>query len=389
MCAATLHDTSAAPATPTSRITSAQLELGISLLRASPSAKNLLLSPYSIHAGLSLARIGAAGATRAALDRVVLPGGWGADTLSHYAALHAAIQTPLESGVCTLANSIWISDRGSFTDAFVAEASKGFRAEVRTINFESSDNARRTINEWVSSKTNSLIPSLLPASMPDPKTSAALVNALYFKAAWDTTFPKELTRDGDFHLAGGDKVRIPMMQLDSSVPYFENSQWQAVQLAYDQEAYTYLLLVPRDRKDTDAIVRALSPTLIQTALQSAKFSPVLLSMPRHQIRHSSELTQSLRSRGITLPFSSEANYSAMTKLSATIGAIVHEAVVQVDEAGTEAAAATAMIMAKSAFIPANTRREIKADHPFAFAIIHSASRAPLFIGVVGDPRGDR
>ena len=376
----------AAPsAHPAHNITQKQLTLGLSLLKQGRSEHNHALSPYSIHAGLTLARIGAIGLTGSELDKLLFPSPFSQKTIEDYKALNSEVTRSDETISATLANSVWISDQGSFTQKFLNDTSEGFQAEARSIDFRQTEAARQTINSWVSEKTNALIPHLLPPGIPRPDTRATLVNALYFKAAWDNPFAKGQTKSGDFWLPDGTKTTVPMMHLETSLPYFENSAWQAVQLSYAQGSYAYLLMVPRTRLTTSSIASTLTQRVIQSALETTTRSTIKLSMPRHKIRQTRELVDSIKALGITQPFSEKADYSAMTTLPATITSIIHEAVINIDEAGTEAAAATAVIMAKTAMFFGDSPKELKSDHPFAYAIVHKATQAPLFVGIVGNP----
>ena len=139
------------------------------------------------------------------------------------------------------------------------------------------------------------------------------------------------------------------------------------------------------RLTTSSIASTLTQRVIQSALETTTRSTIKLSMPRHKIRQTRELVDSIKALGITQPFSEKADYSAMTTLPATITSIIHEAVINIDEAGTEAAAATAVIMAKTAMFFGDSPKELKADHPFAYAIVHKVTQAPLFVGIVGNP----
>jgi len=375
-----------APIADSSRITAKQLELGLALLQRSDPAANIVVSPYSIHSGLTLARIGAVGITGASLDSVLFPSPFSAKTRDEYSTLNNSVTCATDSSIVSLANSVWISNRGSFTKPFLSDTSKAFQAEARTINFQQSDEARITINAWVSDKTHSLIPHLLPPGMPQPNTTATLVNALYFKGAWDTPFQREMTKNEDFWLEHCETTQVPSMHLTRLFPYYENKDWQAVSLPYAQGDYSYLILLPHTRQKTSAIAQSLSPQLFSSVLESSQRSRINLSVPKHKIKQSRDLIEAMQSLGVTVPFSSQADFSAMTPLPVSISAIIHEAVIAVDEVGTEAAAATAVVMAKSALFIEDEPKEMKVDRPFAFAIFHNESRAPLFIGVVGDPR---
>lgn len=362
-----------------------QLSLGLSLLKQEQLERNQSLSPYSIHAGLSLARIGAVGETASELDKLLFSGPFLPKTLKDYAILNSAVTRSEETISANLANSVWISDQGAFTDKFLRDITEGFHAEARSIDFRQTDYARKTINSWVAGKTNALIPNLLPPGIPRPDTTATLINALYFKGAWEHPFAKGQTKNGDFWLSDGKKIAVPMMHLETSLPYFENKEWQSVQLSYAQGSYVYLLLVPRQRLTAASITRTLTQHVIQEALNTTTRSSVKLSMPRYKVRQSRELVESLKALGITRPFSEKADYSAMTALPATITSVIHEAVVNLDEAGTEAAAATAVIMAKTAMFFGDSPKEITADHAFAYAIMHKETQSPLFVGIVCNP----
>lgn len=378
-------EVAATDTSPTLQIVSKQYALGLDLLKLSSSEQNRILSPYSIHAGLTLARIGAAGATAAELDRLLFSESLTDKTLHTYASLHSTVASHETKGPATLANSLWIDTTNSFGSQFLRSAKDVFSADTHSIDFSKSTLAREKINRWVSERTNALIPNLLPQGMPQPDTSAALVNALYFKAPWDVPFPVKSTTDENFWLSEGDTTSIPMMHTKATLPYFENEWWQGVTLTYSQGAYSYVLLLPKKRSAVTSIAAELSQKLITETLTSARRARVTLSLPRYTIRHNQQLESDLRALGVKLALSQKADYSMMTKVPVTIGGIVHESVVRIDEIGTEAAAATAMVMTKTGLLIAEETKKVVADHPFAFALVHTTTQAPLFIGIVGKP----
>jgi serpin B len=267
------------------------------------------------------------------------------------------------------------------------DAERIFAATPQPIDFTSPEEARATINRWVSSKTNSLITKLLPPGSITPSTVSTLVNALYFKAPWSNQFQRESTKDAPFWIGPGQEPTAPLMYQSERAAYFENDSWQGVHLSFQRNEFYFLLLVPKHKLSTPDLLGQFSPTLLDDALTNTTFTKVNLHMPRFTIRQSQNITDKLLTTGLTKALSGSADYSGIASIPIAISRVQHEAVVIVDEYGTEAAAATAVAFAGSAFSPhPPDPKEVHADHPFVFAIIHRDSRAPLFLGVVGDPR---
>lgn len=368
-------------------ITQKQFDLGIALLRESLSESNRVVSPYSIHSGLMLARLGAKDDTADELDKVLGSSSFTPESLQAYGELNSQVVAQSETSSVSLANSVWISSQASFLPKYLENTTQTFKAEPRSVDFEQSESARKTINAWVADKTKNLIPNLLPIGMIKPDTHAALVNALYFKSPWATPFSKDMTMDKEFWIGGTHSSKVPTMQITTSMGYHQSREWTSAVIPYAMGQYAYVLAVPTKKLSSSAVASALSPALFTEALNSQKRVRVDLEMPRYSARESQELANNLKKLGVRAPFESgSANFGDMTELPIFIGAVQHESVVIVDEQGTEAAAATAVIMSKrSAFFDDSPPKVVKADRPFAFAIVHTDTRAPLFVGVVGDP----
>jgi serpin B len=364
-----------------------QTQLGISLLQKSQSGKNRAISPFSIHSGLMLARLGAQGETAKQLDGLLVSSPYSPQTLTAYASLQSQILTKNDETLVSLANSIWVTDQGKFTGEYTAAATQGFKAEARSIDFVQSERARLTINKWVSDQTRTLIPDLIPSGMITRDTVATLINALYFKAAWANPFRAANTKDEKFWIDPKTSVQLAMMHLTETFGYYEDKEWQGVILPYSPPLYNFLLLVPKRSLSSAEVAAQLTPEVITAASESLSSPKVKLALPRFTVRETQNLAESLKSLGCTLPFTTSADFSKMTSIGVAISAVQHESVVIVDEKGTEAAAATAVIMAKAlALINPEKPKEVTADKPFAFAILHGQTKAPLFLGVVADPR---
>jgi serpin B len=177
-----------------------------------------------------------------------------------------------------------------------------------------------------------------------------------------------------------------MMSTVDRMEYFEDSSWQGVQLRYQGLDFGFVLLLPKKRLAPGELIGALSSDLVDRSLRDAAFAKVELSLPRFKTRSSMDLLDTLTAYG--LGHLRDGDYSGVSTADVVrLGGVIHEAVVSVDEEGTEAAAATAIAMVGSgAPLREDKPKKVRADHPFAFAIVHRSSGAPLFVGVVGDPR---
>ena len=372
---------------PVDPIVAKQAQLGVALLQKSAAGKNRSISPFSVHSGLMLARLGAKGETAKQLDSLLFSSPFSPELVDTYGKLQASIVSESENTQVRIANSIWISDQGAFATEYQKTATDTLKAEARSLDFLQSEKARTTINSWVAEKTKKLIPNLIPKGLLTKDTRATLVNALYFKAPWAEQFKTSATTNEKFWINSKDSVNVPMMHITDTLGYYEDKEFQAVMIAYGPPLYHFILFVPREHRSTGEVAKLLSADLLAKIWANPSSSSVKLSLPRFKISESANMADSLKALGCTQPFSDNADFSDMTTLPIKISAVQHEAVVAVDEKGTEAAAATAVIMAKLAgFVDQAPPKEVTADRPFAFAIIHSQTQAPLFLGIVGDPR---
>jgi serpin B len=190
-----------------------------------------------------------------------------------------------------------------------------------------------------------------------------------------------------FTLDSGDTKQVQMMQHFTQMGYYENDAWQVAALPYSGGTYSFFVLLPKAKLTTAQVVDGLSEDLLRKAFENTANARVNLQLPRFSTRQSQELTKSLIALGLSEIFSPRADFSGITALAVKIEAVVHESLVVVDENGTEAAAATAVVFAKGAApFGQEELKELFANHPFAFAIVHNATNAPLFLGVVGDPQ---
>jgi len=354
---------------------------------------NLFYSPYSIYLALAMTYAGAKGETAAQMA-----------TGLHYSLpqerLHPAIDSldlqlaSRGSGAkaqdgqgfrLKIANSIWGQASYQFLQGFLDTLARNYGAGLRTLDFAAApEPSRATINGWVKDQTEGKIPDLLPAGTIDPLTRLVLVNAIYFNAAWKNEFVPTLTQRRGFSLIGGSSVDVPMMSDVFSLPYAKGQGYQAVELPYDGDELGLVVILP----DTGAFgqfEQGLTAKKAQEAMGALSTKRVALTLPRLKYESSFDLVATLRSLGVTDAFDpNRADLTGMTEQRELyISDVVHKAIIQLDEKGTEAAAATAVV-ARLTSVP-TVDATVTVDRPFVFLIRDLKTEAVVFVGRVLNP----
>ncbi|MBN1319689.1 MAG: serpin family protein [Thermoleophilia bacterium] len=365
---------------------------------------NLVFSPSSIVTALAMTHAGAAGATAeemAATLHFTLEGD----------ALHQAfnsLDTALESrswskkdpegkewGVLVkTANSLWGQNGITFEKLFLDTLASNYGAGMRLVDYmTAAEEARVAINRWVAGETNDKIPELIPQGTLDALTRLVLVNAVYLDATWQLQFDPDMTKDGQFTTLAGDVVTTPMMTQKEMLPYAAGDGWRAVELAYVGDELAMTLIVP-DEGRFEELEDLLAAGLLDEvagepssgAAEARPLTQVQLTMPKFEFRTQTGLSAALAALGIRSAFSpGEADFSGMTTEEPLfISDVIHEAYIAVDEEGTEAAAATAVVMRASG-MPPSELVELTIDRPFMFALRDRETGAVLFLGRLTDP----
>jgi serpin B len=263
---------------------------------------------------------------------------------------------------------------------------ESFGTGMRQVDYEHDyEAARRAINAWTSDQTHAKIPALLGRGILDPSTRLVLVNAVYLKAPWAVPFEKHATQDRSFTCADGSQVDVPTMTLDSQSPlaYARGAGWQAVDLMYDGGGLAMAVVVP-DAGRLDEVTSGFDADFLSALLAGMQPTGVALQLPRWTFRTQVLLNRALGDLGMPTAFTSNADFSGMTHdMRLEIKAVVHEAFIAVDEQGTEAAAATAVVMRVSSAMIDTVKLTV--DRPFLFVLHDTATGTPLFIGRVSDP----
>jgi serpin B len=350
---------------------------------------NLFFSPESISTALAMAYAGASGTTAsemAATLHFTLPP----------AQLHPAMGALLTSLNSThsgyqlrVADALWAEKDYAFLDDFLKLTEDDYSAGFKPMDFKTApEAARASINQWVAQQTEDKIKDLIPPGAIKSDTGLVLTNAIYFKGDWQTQFGKAATQDEDFHLSPAQTVKTPLMHLQTKLGYFNGATFQAVDIPYKSGELSMVVLLPNDVAGLPALEQVLTAVNLQKWLDGGwRSNKIILTLPKFKMTSQFELAEALRTLGMKQAFlRGTADFSGMTgKKDLWISAAIHKAFVDVNEEGTEAAAATGIVMRSMAMSHEATPVVFRVDHPFIFLIRDNRSGAILFMGRVTDP----
>jgi serpin B len=363
---------------------------GWSLVRAMPHG-NAVVSPFSIWSAVGMAHAGAWGDTASEMAAAL-----NAPNDANYFAQHIAqLQTTFAKNTnpsvqLHSANRMWVQQDLTLEPLFLSTLQKQFHSSMGLVNFRTaSEPARLTINQWVAQQTQQRISHLMPPGSLDATSALVLTNALYLKAPWAHPFDSHATHVQSFFADSKTKAQIPLMQ--------QRTQAMAGKIGKGAEAATVceipyeggqlkmVLYVPEQVDGLNAMLAKL-----EYAKPNLQMQTVHISMPKWKTQQSLDLNDALQKLGMRQAFDPhKANFSRMrTANDLYISKVIHQSFVEVNEAGTEAAAATAVsvVMRTSLILEPKAPLEVRADRPFAWAIVETSTGTPLFTGVVRDPR---
>ncbi len=360
---------------------------------------NLFFSPFSVSAALAMTLAGAAGNTEAEMTKVLRVPGDREQMHRAFGLLLEDLNARKVKGRwegdpnagrkqmdLVTANALWGQTGYPFKAEFTGILGNSYKAGFNTADFKADpEKERLAINKWVEEKTAEKIKNLLPAGSIHGLTRLVLANAVYFKAAWEEPFVKQATREGEFTLGDGTKKKTPFMRLTHGFRHAKTDSAEVLVLPYlGREIYMAVLLPPVD-KSLKALENGLDAEKLRSMLDAAKYQEVQVTLPKFRIESSFELKDNLIAMGMKDAFSdSAADFSRMADTQELfIGLVVHKAFVNVDEEGTEAAAATAVAMEGKGM--ADEPVIFKADRPFLFLICDGRTGSILFIGRLANP----
>ncbi|MHB0988678.1 MAG: serpin family protein [Bellilinea sp.] len=351
---------------------------------------NLFYSPLSIFQALAMTYAGAKAETAAQMASALhfdLPQ---ADLHPAFNALSAELDSRAGEGDQTgfklnIANALWGQQGFAFLPDFLDTLALNYGAGMQAVDYNQPDAARQTINDWVADQTEDKIKDLIPGGALNPMTRLVLTNAIYFNAAWLLPFEKEATQNDSFDLLDGSEVQVPMMRQTESFGYLKAENFQAIELFYEGRALSMVILLP-DEDQFTAFEDGLDSVQLQSILDQLTEQRLDLSMPKFKVDSTFGLADILAAMGMPDAFDVvKADFSGMTgQPDLFITNVVHKAYVNVNEEGTEAAAATGVVMGLKS-MPVGEPIVVKVDRPFLFLISDSQTGAVLFLGRVVQP----
>jgi serpin B len=356
---------------------------------------NILYSPYSISAALAMTYAGARGDTEEQMR----------DTL-HFDLPQAELH-PMFSGLNTeltsraeefaeyevdalqlnIANALWGEQTLSFNADFTQTIDENYGAALRLVDFiNAPEDARIMVNDWVADETQDRIQDMVPQGAITPDTRLVLANAIYFNAAWMNTFEETATQDDTFNLLDGTQVTVPMMNQQEQFFYLQGEGYQTIALPYWGDM-SMLVFLPDDGQFA-TFEQSFSTDTFTDAVDGMNYQEINLFMPRFEYEFSAGLNDALSAMGMPIAFTDAADFSGMADESLSISDVLHKAFISVDESGTEAAAATAVIMGATSVEEPRQPVELRLDRPFIYAIYDQRTNTVLFMGRVLNPSAE-
>lgn len=362
-------------------------QMGFNLYKfTSKTQGNLFFSPFSIQAALAMT---AAGAQQETLKQMLSTLHLSPDYHSDFRVLLGQLRGNKDFQLF-VANRIWAQVGAPYYPDFLKLLLENYGADLAPLDFQKqTEPSREKINKWVEQQTRDKIKDLLKPGIITKDTDLVLTNAIYFKGSWVQAFKKEMTRDDQFQVSPAQKKSIPFMNMTSRFLYTENPELQYLRLPYKGNDLVMDILLPNQGVPLSAIEQKLNSQVFADIIKQAGSNEVEVSLPKFKAESEFDLGEILSAMGMPLAFAKfKANFRGMRKLNPGenlyISKVVHKAFVDVNEEGTEAAAATAVVMASTESVPP-LPKIFKADRPFLFFIRHLKSGAILFMGRYSQP----
>lgn len=348
---------------------------------AEQPSKNLVISPLSISIALSMTLNGANGETRSGMIEALRSDGLSpAEINDSYKSLSHALLNVDNHVKLTIANSIWAEKNFPVKVPFRNILTDYYNAEARSFDFNDAG-ATNDINNWIDSKTNGLIKNMLDKL--DPATAMLLINAIYFKGQWNSQFEKSNTVNESFHVYDTDTKQVPMMKQKADFKVYKASGFTLAEFPYGQGNFVMDVILPDDVNGVNNIINTLSIESFNEMISRMYSTEVDLSFPRFKYGYKIELKDILFDMGMALAFTGNADFSNISDIALYISFVLHQAFIETNEEGTEAAAAT-IVGIYTVSMPSGPV-VLKLDHPFLYVIRETTTNSILFMGRVANP----
>ncbi|XP_062575261.1 leukocyte elastase inhibitor-like [Saccostrea cucullata] len=356
----------------------------------SEGSGNLFLSPYSVSAAIMLTMLGTKGESEAQIKQVLGLSGI-PDPHKAYKELHSTLTGKSKEGAkLAIANRIFSKLGLDIRDVYKKESLEYYNSEMELLDFVGNPEGSRTrINSWVEEQTNNKIKDLIPAGGINALSLIVLTNAIYFKGNWENAFQSSKTKSEKFHISETETEMVDMMHMEKKKWLYsvsESLDCKMLNLPYKGEELSMLIILPNKIDGLSKLESSLTSETYKELTKEFFREDVIVSIPKFKLESSFELDKVLAGMGITDIFSTKADFSAMMDKppeGTFVSDVIHKAFVEVNEEGTEAAAATAVMM-RLMCMPMEPM-VFKADHPFLFLIRENSTGTVLFIGRFNKP----
>ncbi|MBN1339760.1 MAG: serpin family protein [Bacteroidales bacterium] len=358
------------------------------LVRHLPVESNMVFSPFSISTALAMVQAGASGQTEEEIQKTMhFPDQQ--ELLSGYMEITALLQDKnSESLKLFIANALWAQQGYAFSEDYFSLMQKYFSVEPGYADFKTEQGrseAVQKINTWISEHTENLIRNMVSPGVLNPLTRLVLANAVYFNGLWKKEFNPEKTGEDVFYLNDGQVTQVKYMSNKSRYRYFRNEEYSCIDIPYSEGNLSMLALLP-EKNDIENFTADFGYDNFAELQASLMYEEVEIFLPGFKFEFFSSLAEILSEMGMEQAFSDQADFSRITGIAdLKIDKVLHKAMIEVNEQGTEAAAATVVTMMEKSAGPGSSIYLFKADHPFVFIIYDNETSAILFMGRIMDP----
>lgn len=355
-----------------------------SKFKNNPENENIFFSPYSISVALTMTYEGAKGKTAEEMQSVLHIPEDNDMRRPNFAAIYNGINKNDKEYKLSTANALWAQKDYPFLDDYLETVEKYYGGKATNLDMSSEpEKSRKIINDWVEGQTNDKIKDLIPPGVLPVRL--VLTNAIYFKGDWIYQFDKKATRDSDFYKNEQERIQVPMMSMtneEAEFNYAETEDLQILELPYKGEELSMLVLLPKEN-DIDSLEQNLNINKLSEWKNMLEEQSVDVFLPKFKFETKYMMAPTLSDMGMPTAFiRGSADFSGIANTGLFISQVIHQAFVDVNEEGTEAAAATAVMMTDSLPPP---KPLFRADHPFIFIIQQKENGNILFFGRVIDP----
>jgi len=346
---------------------------------------NIFFSPISISWAMGMTFAGTSGESQNQISKVFHFPSNSKTFHAKQGGIANELSKKADSIELKIVNTLWAEKSYSFKHSYSKLMGKTYGAAIQKLDFVSkSEESRGAINDFVLRSTNNRISDLLPKGSVDEYTRLVLTNAVYFKAKWRNQFDKDRTGVANFYLTPETPVKCKMMGMKKEIDYYENESVQAIDLPYAGNNYSMLIILPRQSTSVDELIKNISPEFLRNIINGLSEEELTVSIPKYKLSTGYQLKKVLSDMGMPQPFTDEADFSRMSATNdLKISDVFHKAFIEVDEEGTEAAAATAVVlMMKSVF---GGEKFFTANRPYLFILREKNTGSILFLGKMADP----